>query len=71
MAMATYPTGETVDIVGINWGDNGHSCEEFTVCGDALKHDSIVCLWLEQVVIEGVEQAVMSFFWVTDGVDHC
>ena len=59
-AMATHPTGETVDIVGINCGDNGHSCEEFPVCGDAFKHDSLVHLQSEQMMIEGVEQAVMS-----------
>ena len=70
MAMATHPTGETVDIVGINCGDNGHSCEEFPVCGDALKHDSLVHTSSDQILIEGVEQAVMSVFWVTDGVDH-
>ena len=23
------------------------------------------------MMIEGVEQAVMSIFWVTDGVSHC
>ena len=71
MAMATHPTGETVDIVAINCGDNRHSCEEFPVCGDALKHDSLVHIWLEQMMIEGGEQAVMSIFWVTDAVDHC
>ena len=69
--MATHPTGETVDIVGISCGDNGHSCEEFPVCGDALKHDSLVHIQSEQMMIEAVEQAVMSIFWVTDGVDHC
>ena len=36
MAMATHPTGETVDIVGINCGDNGHSCEEFPVYVEML-----------------------------------
>ena len=72
MAMATHPaTGETVDIVGISCGDNGHFCEELPVCGDALKHYSLVCIWSEQMMIEGVEQAVVSVFWVTDGVDHC
>ena len=71
MAMATHPTGETDDIVGINCGDNGHSCEEFPVCGDALKHDSLVRLRSEQMMIEDVEQAVMSVFWVMDGVNHC
>ena len=70
-AMATHPTGETVDIVGINCGDNGRSCEEFPVCGDALKHDSLVRIRSEQMMIEGVEQAVMSVFWVMDGVDRC
>ena len=64
-------TGETVDIVGISSGDNSHSCQEFPVCGDALKHDSLVCIQSEQMMIEGVEQAVMSVFWVMDGVDHC
>ena len=71
MAMATHPTGETVDIVGINCGDNGHSCEEFPVCGDALRHGLLVCLWSEQMMIEGVEQALMSIFGVTDGVNRC
>ena len=64
-------TGETVDIVEISCGDNSHSCQEFPVCGDALKHDSLVCIQSEQMMIEGVEQAVMSVFWVMDGVDHC
>ena len=35
---------------------------EFPVCGDALKHDSLVCLQSEQMMIEGVEHAVMSVF---------
>ena len=71
MAMATHPTGETVDIVGISCGDDGHSCEEFPVCGDALKHDSLVHIQSEQMMIEGVEQAVMSVFSVMDGVNCC
>ena len=56
-----------LDIVGIHCGDNGHSCEEFPVSGDALRHDSLVCIWSEQMMIEGVEQAVMSIFWVLHG----
>ena len=63
--------GETVDIAGINCVDNGHSFEKFPVCGDALKHDSLVHIQSEQMMIEGVEQAVMSISWVTDGVDCC
>ena len=41
------------------------------ISGDALKHDSLVHIQSEQMMIEGVEQAVMSIFWVTDGVDCC
>ena len=37
--MLSHPTGEIVEIVGINSNTNGRSCEEHHTCGCVLEED--------------------------------
>ena len=67
--MSTHPTGEIVEIVGINSNTNGHSSEEHHTCGCALAEDTLVQLRKRQVLIDGHEQSPVGVYWVSDGVD--
>ena len=69
--MSTHPTGEIVEIVGINSNTNGHSCEEHHTCGCVLAEDTLVRLRKHQVFINGHEQSAVGVYWVSDGVDRC
>ena len=42
--MMTHPKNIVVDIVGIEIGDRGCSCEEHEICGSVLRNDMAVCL---------------------------
>ncbi len=68
---AVHPIGETVEIVGIEVGDRGHSCEEHTVCGSVVDCDVVVHLRRVQVVVDGKEESAVAAYWVTDGIDRC
>ena len=67
--MSTHPTGEIVEIVGINSNTNGPSCEEHDTCGYVLAEDTLVRLQRHQVFINGHEQSAVGVYWVSDGVD--
>ena len=47
--MYRHPPGIQVDIVGIEEGSSGRSCEEHTVCGEVLEVDMVVRLRLIQI----------------------
>jgi hypothetical protein len=66
-----HPSGITVDIVGLKCSDRGRSCEEHTVCGSALKIDSLVRFRAEQIDVDGKEEIALAVYWITDGVDRC
>ena len=66
-----HPSGILFDIVGIRSGDRGRSCEEHEVCGRVLELDSVVCIWHNQIKVFGNEQAALTVYWATDGVDRC
>ena len=67
--MSTHPTGEIVEIVGINSNANRHSCDEHHTCGCVLAEDTLVRLRKHQVFINGHEQSAVGVYWVSDGVD--
>ena len=69
--MSSHPTGEIVEIVGINSSTNGCSCEEHHTCGCVLEEDTLVRLRKHQVYINGHEQSAVGVYWVSDGVDRC
>ena len=69
--MLSHPTGETVEIVGINSHTNGHSCEEHHTCGCVLAEDTLVRLRKHQVYINRYEQSAVGVYWISDGVDQC
>jgi hypothetical protein len=41
MDTTAHPEGVTVDIVGIEAGNRGRSCEEHDVCGLVLEENSV------------------------------
>ena len=43
MAEATHPSGIVDEIVGIENGDRGSSCEEHAVCGMVMEEDTLLC----------------------------
>ena len=64
--MLTHPTGEIVEIVGIDSNTNGHSCEEHHTCGCVLAEDTLIQLQKHQVYINGHEQSAVGVYWVSD-----
>jgi len=67
----THPTGITVEIVGINMGSQGHSCEQHEACGTILEEDSVVRFRRCQVVVNGKETSAIAAYLVSDGIDTC
>ena len=59
--MAHHPTGETVEILGLNQATNGHSCPDHENCGSVVKPDVVVRLRKVQVIIQGKEESAMAF----------
>jgi hypothetical protein len=50
-AMAHHPTGITFDIVGIEAGNRGRSCEEHDVCGSILEENTVVRIRHVQILV--------------------
>ena len=48
--MSYHPSGIQVDIVGIEQGNRGRSCEEHNVCGKVLDLDVVVRLRSVQII---------------------
>ena len=69
--MAHHPTGETVEILGLNQATNGCSCPDHENCGSVVKPDVVVRLRKVQVIIQGKEESAIAAYWVTDGIDTC
>ena len=69
--MAHHPTGETVEILGLNPATNGRSCPDHDNCGSVVKPDVVVRLRKVQVIIQGKEESAIAAYWVTDGIDSC
>jgi hypothetical protein len=70
--MATHPQGVVVDIVGIEEGSRGCSCEHHAICGNNLILDCVVRLRKVQIVADdGHEETAVAAYWVSDGVDLC
>ena len=67
----THPSGITVEIVGIERGDRGRSCEEHDVCGTVVEEDTLLRLRKEQILVDGQEETAIACYWVTDGIDRC
>jgi hypothetical protein len=67
----THPSGITVEIVGIERGDRGRSCEEHDVCGTVVTEDTLLRLRKEQILVDGQEETAIACYWVTDGIDRC
>ena len=48
--MSHHPNEPLVEIVGIEEGGRGRSCEEHGVCGEALRIDSVVRFRTIQII---------------------
>jgi len=70
-AEATHPPGITIEIVGIEKGDRGRSCEEHDVCVEVVEEDTLLCLRREQILVDGKEETSIACYWVTNGIDCC
>ena len=70
-AEATHPPGIIVEIVGIEKGDRGRSCEEHDVCGEVVEEDTLLRLRREQILVDGKEETVIACYWVTNGIERC
>jgi hypothetical protein len=71
MDTTVHPEGVTVDIVGIEVGNCGRSCEEHDVCGLVLEENSVVRLRHVQILVDGHEESALAAYWITDGIDCC
>jgi hypothetical protein len=64
-AMATHPQGVVVDIVGIEKGSRGHSCEHHAICGNNLILNCVVRLHKVQIVADdGHKETAVAAYWV-------
>ena len=50
MAAVRHPSGVSVDIVGIEEGNRGRSCEEHLVCGSVIELDVVLQLRSVQII---------------------
>jgi hypothetical protein len=67
-----HPTSVVVEIVGIEVGDRGHSCEEHASnYGEVMAKNVVVRLWKVQIQVKGQEETAITAYWVTDCVDRC
>jgi len=64
-AEATHPPGIIIEIVGIEKGNRGHSCEEHDVCGEVGEEDTLLRLRREQILVDGKEET--GFFEAPHG----
>ena len=62
LAEATHPTGVGVEIVGIDKGDRGRSCEEHDVCGEVVEEDTLLRLRREQILVDGKEETAIACY---------
>jgi hypothetical protein len=67
----THPLGITVEVVGIERGDCGRSCEEHDVCGTVVSEDTLLRLRKAQILVDGKEETAIACYWVTAGIDRC
>ncbi len=76
-----HPSGVVIDVVGMNRGDRGRSCEEHPdACGMAVLTDDIVVrIQKEQILIKDCllgkgkmkEETMLTIIWVSDSIDRC
>jgi hypothetical protein len=67
-----HPSGVVVEIVGMERGDQGRSCEEHDInCGEMLVEDVVVHLHKVQILVEGKEETANAAIWINDGIDCC
>ena len=69
--MAHRPEPIIIEIVGIEEGSRGRSCEEHAVCGSVVDEDVVVRLRKVQLLVDGKEETAIAAYWVTDGEDCC
>ena len=70
--MSRHPDEPLVEIVGLEEGGRGRSCEAHSVCGSALTIDSVVRFRTIEIINEdGDEETAVGVYWVTDGIDRC
>ena len=69
--MATNPTGVSINILGIERGDQGHSCKEHDICHFVLSIN--ITVWLEKVqwciFLVGQNCHLFEVFIVINGVE--
>ena len=66
-----HPVGISVDIVGIEEGSCGRSCEEHGVCGTVLEENAVVRIRHVQILVDGSEESALAAYWIEDGIDRC
>ena len=69
--IAHRPEPIVIDIIGIEEGSRGLSCEEHNFCGMVMEEDVVVCLRKVQVLGDGKEETAIAVYWVTDGEERC
>ena len=69
--LIAHHTGMSVDIVGIEEGSTGRSCEEHSACGCILGEGSVVRIRRIQIMVDGHEESALGVFWIDDGIDRC
>ena len=64
--------GRVVEIVGIQIGDCGRWCEEHIAhCGVVLAPDVLVCLLVEEIMVDGRLEQAICVYWLTGSIERC
>lgn len=62
----------SLDVIGVDKGDNGQSCDSHIVCGHFVKQDNIlVTKWAVQDFGDGTEQCYQVWKVAMDGLTQC
>ena len=60
--MAHHSEPIIIEIVGIEEGNRGRSCEEHPVCGCVVDEVVVVCLQKVQVLVDGREETAIAVY---------
>ena len=60
--MAHHSEPIIIEIVGIEEGSRGRSCEEHAVCGSVVDEDVVVRLRKVQVLVDGREETAIAVY---------
>jgi hypothetical protein len=67
-----HPSGVVVEIVEMERGDQGCSCDKHHINGgEVMVEDFVMHLHKVQIMVKGWEETAITAFWMNNGINHC